>query len=518
MTGPARPPAAPRCKLAARWRALVSIWPALLPPLLFIPVILAPPLTADGGVTLDTAQRWLAGARLYVDVIDVNPPLIFVLNLVPAALARLTGVDAVAALQFCLIALSFWLWRLAVLVRDRAAEAPIERLTLDVLPGLMSFGAGYLYGERGALMVAAALPYLLAAARRRAGAVPRGWLVTAVVAALGFALKPYFLVIPLAVELALAAGRGWRPAVRDPVPRVMLLLWLGYAASLPLAFPAYVDTIVPWAWRYYVGSGPLTPLGMLLLPRVALPVLALLPLAWLAFRRTGEVLARLLALAAFGALAAAIAQHKGWGPHVIPLHLFTCALAAVLAARWLDRAEVWRQAHGTIRAAGMISALFAAICVQAGRAPLVELHYAGSDDARLTRLLTRYAAGGSAMALSPGMPLAPAINYARVPLAQRTMLMWILQGSYASCPADGPRYRAPSAMGDAERSVYHGVPEDFAAARPALVLVDTSTGIPDCGGRFSYLAYFQRNPLFAAAWREYRLAEAWGRFQIYVRK
>lgn len=528
MSEPGSPRPAPSATgfgLRDRLRALVRMLPALLPPLLFIPVILAPPMTADGGVVLDTSLRWLAGERLYVDVIDVNPPLIYLLNLIPAGLARATGLDPVLALQMCLMALSFWLWRLAFVVRDRAAEAPIERMVLDVLPGLMSFGAGYLFGERSTLMVAAAVPYLLAAARREAGAAPRGTLVTAVVAGLGFALKPYYLGIPLLVELAVLAGRGRAAGWRDPVPWVMGAIWLVYAASLPLVFPHYVRVIMPWAWRYYAGSGGVTALGMLLRPRLAAAVLVLLPLGWLAFRPAWSEagrLPRLLALAGLGALGSALVQHKGWGPQVVPVQLFACALAAVLGARWFDRAGVWRLPNGTVRAAALLSALFALYSVQAGRAPLVELHYAGSDDARLTRLLGRYAhggrVGGRAMALSAGMPLVPAINYAGVHLAQRYMLLWILQGAYATCPAGGRRYRLPGEMSDAELSVYRGVPADFARDRPLLVVLDTRSDIHGCGGEFSFLEYFMRNPVFAGTWAGYRLVDAWGRYQVYVRR
>jgi hypothetical protein len=528
MTGRARLPAAPHRRLAARWRALVAIWPALLPPLAFIPVILAPPLTADGGAVLDFARRWLAGGRLYVDLIDVNPPLIFLLNLVPAAIARATGLDAVLALQACLLALAFWQWRLALLVRDRAREPPVERLLLDVLPGLMAFGAGYLFGERETLMVSAALPYLLAAARREAGAVPRARRVTAVVAAIGFALKPHFLVIPLMVELAVLAGRrrrlgsgmAWRASLRDPVPWLMAALWLLYAAALELAFPAYLGRIVPLARQYYDAVPGLTAAGLLLRPGMAMGAALLAAGSWIAWRRPwrGEdALPRLLALGGIGALASALSQHAGWGQHVLAVQLFAFALAAVLAARRLDRAGVARRPGGTVRAAGMLSALFAALCVQFGRAPLVELHYPASDDARLERAI-RATSGGTAMALSSGVALFPAASYAGAVTVQRYMDLWLLQGLYQSCPVGGRRYRSPAEMGDAERRVYHGMAEDFARARPALVLVDGLTGIPDCGGRFDYLAYFLRNPLFAEAWREYRLAEAWGRFQIYVRQ
>lgn len=63
---------------------------ALAPALLFLPAVLAPPVNHDVAAILSFSQRWLGGERLYTDLIDVNPPLIFVLNLIPAGLASWT--------------------------------------------------------------------------------------------------------------------------------------------------------------------------------------------------------------------------------------------------------------------------------------------------------------------------------------------------------------------------------------------------------------------------------------------
>ena len=87
-------------------------WLPLLPALLFVPMILSPPLNQDVAGVLQFSQRWLAGERLYVDLIDVNPPLIFVLNLIPAAIAAVTPLGGVLALQVCLFVYGGLCWLL----------------------------------------------------------------------------------------------------------------------------------------------------------------------------------------------------------------------------------------------------------------------------------------------------------------------------------------------------------------------------------------------------------------------
>src|SRR5579862_5749772 len=50
--------------------------------------MLRSPLKDDIAWLLYVARRWLAGRELYVDVIEVNPPLIVWLSAVPLTLAR----------------------------------------------------------------------------------------------------------------------------------------------------------------------------------------------------------------------------------------------------------------------------------------------------------------------------------------------------------------------------------------------------------------------------------------------
>ena len=505
-------------------------WLSLLPPLLFLPMLLAPPVNHDVAAVLSFSERWLAGEQLYVDLIDVNPPLIYVLNLIPAAIAQMTPLDGVVALQLCLITLGLALWLLALRVRDRAAEGPVERALLDVVPGLVAFGAGYDFGQRETLMAALALPYLLAAARRIDGARPSGNAAAALLAAVGFALKPHFLVVPALVELAVVFGRARhiglpavRASLRDPVPWMMAAVWLVYAVSLPLVFPDYLGVVVPLVLDYYLDNGGQTPWGLLQLPRMGTIVLLLVPLAAIALRapsRLGAGLPRVLALAALGAVVSALAQHKGWSYHIMPIELFTCSLGSVLAARWLDGLGAGVHPRSAMRVAAGLAALFGLYLVSEGEAPWNQLSWRGSDGYRLTALLNAEAAGERVLVLSPGVaPIYPALNYAHARMTLRTMNIWLLEGAYLACPDGGKRYRDVWEMGRPEFFLYRTVAEDFARAPPAAVVVDNRNAIPRCADEDFYLiAYFSRHQLFAEVWSHYALAGRWGRYSVYARR
>ena len=503
---------------------LRGFWPVLLPLLLFLPMVLAPPVNHDVAAVLAFAQRWLAGEKLYSELIDVNPPLIFILNLLPAGIAAMTPLDGVTALRLCVLAFGGLAWLLALRTRRRAAEGAVERAVLDVLPALFLVGAGYDFGQREHLMAVGALPYVLCATQRAEGRGARSWLMASVLAAVVFALKPHFLAVPVLVEIGvlvarLRMGTAWGRALRDPVPWVLAAIWSLYLASVPLIFPDYAGVVLPLVWDFYVGLGGLSAWQVLLVPRMMTAALLLAPLVVLAvFWRPARGAPRIVALAAIGAAVAAMAQHKGWSYHILPLELFACALAVLIGARWLDR-ERDPDPVAVPRQARRLMALCVMYFIANGEAPWKQLNYAASEVAGLTQVMEREATGERVLVLSPGIyPIYPAVNYADVVNTLRTMNMWLLQAANDTCLPDGKRYRDVWEMGRAEFFVYRTVAEDFARAPPAVVVVDRQPGIPWCGEEFSFIAYFTRHPLFAEVWSHYQPTAEWGRYQVFTRK
>ncbi|MBV8522819.1 MAG: hypothetical protein JOY71_11980 [Acetobacteraceae bacterium] len=509
-------------------RIQLRLWPAVLPFAVLLPVVLAPPANHDAAAVLDFSQRWLAGEPLYDRLVDVNPPLIFILNLIPAAIARVTPLGAIPALQLCLLGWGLFCWVLSFRARERRIEGRAERTFLDVLPGLFLLGAGYDFGQREHLMAIAALPYVFSAAQRSQGRQSSVPVRIGLNAAIGLALKPYFLALAGLVEIAVLAGRfqasgfraGLHQALADRIPLVMLLAWATYLASVPLLFPAYFTFVIPLAWTLYIGLGGLSPVQLLLMPRMALAASLLLPLAATAFLPGDRALPRMLGLAGLGALIAALVQHKGYSYHILPVELFGCALVTVILAQVSDRARGRIPGLGHVPpawAAAGLAFLFALYSPAVGEAPWRELGYRRSPAEGLAALLERQASGQKVLVLSPGVyPIYPALNYAGAHPTLRTMNLWILQGVYAQCLPNGERYREGAAMGAAERSVFQGVAEDFAAAPPAVVIVDKQPGIPWCGQEFNFIAYFTRNPQFAAVWKRYRLTNDYDRYRIYT--
>jgi hypothetical protein len=490
-------------------------WVAYLPALLLLPVVLAPPLNHDVAANLDLTQRWISGEALYSRLITTDPPLIFGLNLFPAYVGKYTALGAILALQLCVLLYGAVVWWLTVRLRRHSKEGAIEQHFLNVAPVLVLVGAGYDFGQREHLMALGALPYLFLAARRVQGAQDSYRYVVAILAAVAFAIKPYFLCIPALVELYLMSSLGWRLYMRDPVPWAMTAVWVIYVASIAILFPDYLHIMLPLIFNYYIGGQ--TVWQTILVPRLGTALVLLVPFVCLAFRGK-NVLLKILSLAAMGAVVSALIQRKGWSYHIVPMELFGSVLAGAIASRWLDTRSSYHREYSQPKAFGL-SILFVLFAISSGEAPWREFGYENAgDQTELQALLIQSAPDARVLVLSPGVwPIYPALNYVHSHQALNAINLWVLQGIYRECLSDGRPFREFGEMGPTERTLFETVAEDFAADPPKVVVIDRIPGMPWCGREFNLLEYFKRHPLFANTWSHYAFFAATSRLDLYKR-
>src|SRR4051794_25131722 len=212
-------PAPGRLKLPARPMLTVLSILGLCAVLGFVLfVTLRSPLKDDIAWLLYVARRWMQGRELYVDVVEVNPPLIIWISAIPLSLAQLLNVDQqTVALPFLIAIVLGCVWWTTGLLQ-RAGGLFTERLPLFALLAsvFLLTPAGDL-GQREHLLVAAFLPYLVLLGQRMDGrAAPIAASIAAgVLAGLGCALKPRYGAM-FAVLECLAQTRGLRPWRGNP--------------------------------------------------------------------------------------------------------------------------------------------------------------------------------------------------------------------------------------------------------------------------------------------------------------
>jgi len=342
-------------------------------------------------------------------------------------------------------------------------------------------------GQREQIVLIATLPYVALVAARREGK-PVSPLIAALMgvgAALGFALKHYFLIVPAALELWLLIGRGrrWRPL--RPETAAIVSVGLAYALAIILFEPDFLTTIVPLNRLAY---GDLGAPGL----RYMFGPLALAGLVPLAF-----VLAqyRLLAKAPFAsALAVAglafaavyFIQFKGWTYHAVPLlGCGSLALAALLAE--IETPSAWLR---------MIAS------------SLLILPFAASVDEAVHPQFPNADVLGAVAGLRPGDAVAFLTTETAIPwsvtlqgqyrYASRYTSFWMIRAITLN-EQGGNRDPRLVELG---RRIVAETAADFACIPPKRIIVNR----PRLGeGTFDMLPFFLRDPNFAAVLSHYKV-------------
>lgn len=486
------------------------------------------PVNHDSAWMLHVARRWLEGARLYVDVVEVNPPLIIMLLTPAAAISRLLGVWDISVFYFGVLALagiSLWLVARTLSFSTLRLEAPILIVALAAIYVFLPHAE---IGQREHLMLLLASPYLFAVALRSTGEeIPAGHaVVIGVLAGIGFALKPHFLIAFVGSEMYLGyARRTW--IARRPELVAIVAVGLLYALVLLLVARPYLG-LASWASRVYGDFYPSSAREIAGSAGTWLAALTM-PAAFLARHRPGAAVRHVFALAAAGFTLMVFVQNKNWDYHWLPVYA-SCGIVwtslAIEAARIVS-GRVRLPVHGGPRALRRIALwTFGILLTWAG----VSSARAAADEAwvRLNRIyqfssiatiIEQLEGPQSWFALSASMQTSlPLVTYMDLEWSARFNCLWPLSGLYEATPPNTDRfpYRTPDEMGETERYVFDATLEDLFRARPTLILVDRYPP----GGRlhgFDYFAYFSADPRFVEFMKDYALLADLGAYRIYQR-
>src|SRR6202047_3384563 len=207
----------PLCDPADREKRL--LWPWVLIALVFVLAILLRqivPLNTDVSWLLTIGERVLDGQRLYVDIVEINPPMAVFAYLPGIAVARALGVDpknVTDALILILAAASLVatarVLRLSLLLSHvRLASLAIwATAVLTILPMQV-------FGQREHIATLTFLPALAVYALRANREPLPFWaiLVAGMGAGITLAFKPFFAcAVILCIVTAVARSGSWRP-------------------------------------------------------------------------------------------------------------------------------------------------------------------------------------------------------------------------------------------------------------------------------------------------------------------
>lgn len=315
--------------------------------------------TTDVSWILSIVERMRAGERLYVDIIEVNPPFSMWLYYPASVLADWLSWRAETVVDAMVYATCFAGLGLTLLIGNRAGLFG-DRMAWWLPPAILAVFLilpGNVFAQREHIGFVLFLPLLALLAWRIGGTQRDGvpaWLalLAGICGSVLILVKPHWALGALLPAAYLAWSRRSVWAVMTVELIAIGCIALAYLAIVMLLHPAFVLSIVPLLQEVYLpirnGAGRW------------LPIVAIFPLtlaiwgtSW--FSGSRAVLADVTALAATGFFVAMWSMGKGWDYHLYPA-FGAALLASVIALEKSVRDGSLSATARTIRGAFLLGA------------------------------------------------------------------------------------------------------------------------------------------------------------------
>jgi hypothetical protein len=528
---PSTPRTAPRSNLL--WLILLGVTIALLLDISARQIFFSALQRQDQTWLLYCAARVLEGTQLYGPrLVETNPPLIIWLSTLPAWLALHLHLQPLSVFDACVGALlllsSAWsirILRLAGVLRSRTATLAAFALLLVS----QTFVRDVDFGEREHILLLLLVPYLLAACfpLEKTLSLPER-IALGLTAGIAASIKPQYALIPLGTELFLALWyrqprRLWRPELLT-----LILTGIAYIAAVQLFTPLYFSQIVPLLRDTYVTyRGTHTILWVIFHdPTYDLLLLATL-LLWRAYRHALRYPVAPIALfvaSCFASLSFGI-QHTGWPYQTLPRNALLLASILWIATELLAPRIARLQPDNHLRL--LTTVILLVIALPAALLTARRLTH-GRHNGTPTLEQQVYAtlpAGTTVYVLSTNFFNFSDVVHDHLLWGGRYVHLFMLPAIVLNEAAEAGGPPAPVTLPPARVQqlatlLRSNVAEDLHTFTPAVIFIEHCTPRLPCfalnGLNFDTLAWFQRDPAFAAEWRNYHFQQSDPDWDLYT--
>ncbi len=469
-------------------------------------------LNYDVSWLLEATRRMLAGGTYARDFFETNPPLILYLYLPPVMLSKLSAIPLPLLFRgylFLLACLSLGLCSYLVKKIFQRTEGLISTLFLLTLAVIFLILPCHDFGQRDHLLIILSLPYfLLMVCRLQKIVLPYSLaLILGFVAALGFSIKPHFLIAPLLIEIYYGFYTKNLKAWLRPESLMILLIVSLYVGFIFLFYPDYLYIIVPYSLRLYY-SGVSQPWTALALNPVAL--FCLIPIIFYCFSDQKNFypylnLSRILFLGLLGFFLAYFAQRMTHYYHLIPVFSFALLLLLIeMGSLYSSGSRRWPEG---VFAAFLALLLFTMPLGIFYKLYVSSLNYKKATLKQLTNFLNEYARKELVyFFVTAGSYAFPTLDYTATKMAPRFYFLWMAAGLANQSLALGQASLAVLEQYRRDKNfLINMVADDLYQYKPRYIFIDQSKEkyrIQD--KNFDYLAYFLGNAKFQQEWQHYR--------------
>ena len=475
------------------------------------------PINHDEAYFIALVGRLLDGGQIGKDVMDINMPHVWWISAVPVWFARQLGLRPdIAATAFTVALAILSLAGVAHIMAAAGFTRFARNLFLVFAALLVLFVPGYDFGQREHWMVLLTLPYIVACGCRPNKLVlPTAvGAVVGVAACPGFCIKPYFLLVPVALEIWILV-RLRRPSLVIRSETVAMVIAGIVCAGLTITYAwSYLEVDMPTAllayWSYNSSLQEVFLSAAILLA----PASMLVAVAYLARQKDVQTsaLAQALAVAGAASLVAALIQAKPWSYHFLPAIIFFNLSAVALLAAEKPRADKL-----TLRRIAFAILVAMAIAPTAFEAKRI-FEGTSSRESQLAAVFRNNP--GPNRTVFGFMPspreVFPAVIAAGVEWATPFCCVYLIAAAARvdeAPAADQPKIKA-AGLHQAEMAI-----SAVRIKEPGVIVIATGNDMLGFGHRaFDYVAWLSAHTDFASTLAHYRETSPIGPFRIFVRK
>ena len=449
-------------------------------------------------------RQWLAGKVLYVDLIEVNPPLNFYLTVPSLALADLLQVGDANGQNLWLALLIFvsLTWCSVIMKGERGMSEGVRNIGLLGIGTAMVLPALDNMGQRDQLLVILMMPWIFGHIVH-CPATLGSRIARAAFAALGVCLKPHFVVFPIIAMLFESARRRSVWPIFSASSMTFLAMGSAYVLLVANFHPAYFDEIVPLAHEVYGGYRAHTVDVALKVRNEMLILLALALIALIDLQRQWPI--AFLALMSLSGLASYLMQGTGFGYHKIPLVAFLLTTCVWILVR-IDRK--------------LITALTCALTLGLMTLQISRGFYQNPAMADWARARIDWTKVKSVFIFTPHVYAGPGVAFGiGTSWSSRYPANWLVPGAVnrlrkldcGSAQDTCARLSAIAARNRTDNIV------DIQRNKPVVLVIDKQSGYFDVH-HFDWLQFMAQDAAWPTVIGHYRLIESGERFDYYMRR
>jgi hypothetical protein len=483
-------------------------------------------LSADLSLHVETAKRMLAGEILYNDIFEVNLPMSLYWVMPAIYIASLGDANVMYVLAgynmfigLCCILLSMRVLSYCETCFSQVGFRFATMCGLIYVVLLLPFGFSYNeFGQKSHIFTMLMLPYVFLFYVTQQRLVVGFWLRVAVggLAAVGMCIKPYYVMIPLALLLYRLARDKRFSYVLCVENVVMLFFGSSYLASVWLFSPSYFSEVVPLAMigHKYFTAGNAAAFQLQNIAYYAVPVVVMF------IYSDKSELKKILLLCLFASIVQALIQHSNWGYILMPMMAFSVFLFVLMAYDTVvyiitDVLLVDGAVMSNRLGVPLIAGIVLLMLIAALPSSISKLYDRQSELENQDYLLE----DGSVVLTSEFRPRFPRMSYVDIGVFDTWYPSLSLVKGFLSFEKVGVikalSEQEQASVKGLEKTLRQKIMNDLRRSRPKKIYVPIH---PDDDG-LAYVEYLSRNLAFRAFWQAYSFDGLVGnKYRLYIRQ